>query len=205
MGTRHLIAVQIDNEYKIAQYGQWDGYFSGQGATVYEFLKGMDKEKFVAALRASSAITEDEYKQAWVDCGADPESDFVSMDVSRKFTETYHHLSRDTGANILQLVQDSYPNGLKLNLNIEFAGSSLFCEYAYVIDFDKNVLEIYRGFNKTPLDESERFSQINCEDSSYGYHQIRLFHSWPLDDLPESVEDYVAFLGKKLEAENDNS
>lgn len=25
MGTRHLIAVQIDGAYKIAQYGQWDG------------------------------------------------------------------------------------------------------------------------------------------------------------------------------------
>ena len=30
MGTRHLIAVQLDGEYKIAQYGQWDGYPEGK-------------------------------------------------------------------------------------------------------------------------------------------------------------------------------
>lgn len=26
MGTRHLTAVVIDGDYKVAQYGQWDGY-----------------------------------------------------------------------------------------------------------------------------------------------------------------------------------
>jgi len=31
MGTRHLICAKINNEYKLSQYGQWDGYPSGQG------------------------------------------------------------------------------------------------------------------------------------------------------------------------------
>lgn len=38
MGTRHLIAAVIDGEYKIAQYGQWDGDPEGQGLTVLDFL-----------------------------------------------------------------------------------------------------------------------------------------------------------------------
>ena len=38
MGTRHLIAVQLDGEYKIAQYGQWDGYPDGKGIDVLHFL-----------------------------------------------------------------------------------------------------------------------------------------------------------------------
>jgi hypothetical protein len=38
MGTRNLVAVQIDGQYKIAQYGQWDGYHSGKGLEVLEFL-----------------------------------------------------------------------------------------------------------------------------------------------------------------------
>lgn len=32
MGTRNLTAVYIDGEYKVAQYGQWDGYPEGPGA-----------------------------------------------------------------------------------------------------------------------------------------------------------------------------
>ena len=31
MGTRNLTAVYLDGQYKVAQYGQWDGYPEGQG------------------------------------------------------------------------------------------------------------------------------------------------------------------------------
>ena len=39
MGTRHLICVVKDGEFKVAQYGQWDGYFSGQGQNILNFLR----------------------------------------------------------------------------------------------------------------------------------------------------------------------
>ena len=47
MGTRHLICVVSDGDYKVAQYGQWDGYPSGQGAAILEFLH---KEDLVSKL-----------------------------------------------------------------------------------------------------------------------------------------------------------
>lgn len=47
MGTRHLISVVLDGEYKIAQYGQWDGYPSGQGQAIVDFLlDNFDREAF---------------------------------------------------------------------------------------------------------------------------------------------------------------
>lgn len=39
MGTRGLTAVMLGGEYKIAQYGQWDHYPSGQGVTALEFCR----------------------------------------------------------------------------------------------------------------------------------------------------------------------
>lgn len=39
MGTRNLTAVYLDGQYKVAQYGQWDGYPEGQGITVLTFLR----------------------------------------------------------------------------------------------------------------------------------------------------------------------
>ena len=57
MGTRNLTAVYIDGEYKVAQYGQWDGYPEGQGLTALHFLRDeMDAEKFKTAVRNSSYI-----------------------------------------------------------------------------------------------------------------------------------------------------
>ena len=39
MGTRNLTAVYLDGQYKVAQYGQWDGYPEGQGITALTFLR----------------------------------------------------------------------------------------------------------------------------------------------------------------------
>ena len=46
MGTRNLTMVIHKEEPKIAQYGQWDGYPSGQGSTALKFLfKMMNEDK----------------------------------------------------------------------------------------------------------------------------------------------------------------
>lgn len=61
MGTRNLTAVYLDGQYKVAQYGQWDGYPEGQGITVLTFLRDkMDLELFKEALRNSSYIPSEE-------------------------------------------------------------------------------------------------------------------------------------------------
>jgi len=60
MGTRHLIVVVNKEEYKVAQYGQWDGYPSGQGVTIADFIdKSMDINKFREALDDCVYLTND--------------------------------------------------------------------------------------------------------------------------------------------------
>lgn len=200
MGTRHLIAVQVDGEYKVAQYGQWDGYPSGQGARILEFLRNHKKKlpAFAEAVRACSEMSEEDYEQAWVDCGANPDSDFVTMDVSEKFHQRYPHLSRDCGADILNHVFNAGKDGLKLRYALDFAADSLFCEWAYVIDLDKNTFEVFKGLNTTPLDPSERFASLPVEPSNIKnqYYQVKLVQSYDLDKLP-TVEKFVSTLEKE--------
>lgn len=45
MGTRNLTVVIKKAKPVVAQYGQWDGYPSGQGATVLNFLKSRNNER----------------------------------------------------------------------------------------------------------------------------------------------------------------
>lgn len=82
MGTRNLVAVFVDGKYQIAQYGQWDGYPSGQGLTVLKFVRdGLDLQRFLKALENVRFVGEEEYKQKWIDAGADPKEPWVSSEV----------------------------------------------------------------------------------------------------------------------------
>lgn len=167
---------------------QWDSYPAGQGVTALEFLQKMNKESFIEKARQSSFITDDEFKQLWVECGANPDDDFVSMDVSKRFSERYPHLHRDCGADIYEMVANSQ-SGLKTRNSLEFAADSLFCEWCYVVDLDKNSFEVYKGFNTMPLNENERFAFLN--DISFknnqgkkSYFPVKFVAEFDLDELP---------------------
>lgn len=194
MGTRHLTCVVKDGEYKVAQYGQWDGYPSGQGSTILEFLQTAP-EGWEAKLDGCTWVDEQEFKSLWVECGADPDSDMVSFDVSGRFAKKYPALSRDTGADVLQLIANS-ESGLKLKNNLEFANDSLYCEYAYVVDLDKGTFEVYEGFNNDPLDAGERFYTESSPREAYDktpYYPVKHKFTFQLSSLP-TLEEFLATL-----------
>lgn len=188
MGTRGINVIVANGEVKCAQYNQFDSYPSGQGATALKFLNEEMKSEFKEKVLSCAWITPEEHKQYWVDCGASPDSDMVDMDVSEKFKKKYLHLHRDCGADIYSLIQKS-TNGLKLQNTIEFAADSLFCEWGYVVDLDKNTFEIYKGFNKQPLVKNERFEFLN-DKADNGYYPIKLVKFYSLENLP-TLEQFI--------------
>ena len=186
MGTRHQIAIQINGEYKVAQYGQWDGYPSGQGLDVLEFFRDqMDEKIFVNNLKNVYPITKQEYDKLFP-CGIDD-------DLKKLFPE----FSRDTSWQILPIIQRG--NCFRIVNQITFAADSLFCEWAYVIDFDKRTFEVYQGFNKEPLTPEDRFYELR-EYEELPYHGVKLVKSWSLDELPTN-EEFVSALEKEDEEE----
>ena len=189
MGTRHLIAVHSDGEYKVAQYGQWDGYPVGQGVGVLNFLKDPDnisklkenlkRVRFIDFEKDKEFL--DEYDKNCPRSYGDPET---------RTPEQIHwfesYTTRDLGAQILGNIANSTDSEILLQNGISFAADSLFCEWAYVVDLDKNTLEVYKGFNKTELDESERFYGYTNEEvmGSEKYTPVRHIKTYSLDDLP---------------------
>jgi hypothetical protein len=176
-----------DGKYKIAQYGQWDGYPSGQGVIALRFLRKMDRTKFVEALGRCRFITEEENKALWNECGANPNSDMVSMDVSNKFKARYPELHRDCGADVLGIVYGSQGEVLLQDI-IGFAGDSLFCEWCYVVDLDKNTFEVFKGFNKRKPGKNARFNDLATMVLKNGYYAVKLMKTYPLDALPTEEE-----------------
>lgn len=160
MGTRHLTAAVIDGQFKIAQYGQWDGYPSGQGATVAEFFQGLDVAALESALRKVKFITEAEWTETWRQAGQpEGETEIAPPGVPERWAEANPQLSRSMGAEVLQFVLDR-GGDVTLNDNAKFAWDSLYCEFAYCLNCDKKRLEIYRGFQKAPSDGENTFVEL---------------------------------------------
>ena len=206
MGTRHLICVVSNEEYKVTQYGQWDGYPEGAGKVVLNFLRrDFVLDKFKKGLRNLYYNTPEQSKQEWMECGVDPgdDSGMVGLDIAERHKQQYPQNSRDTGAKILEIIQNlDAPMGIEDSL--AFAGDSLFCEWAYVIDLDKNTFEAYKGFNEYPLVVGERFSFLSPETSQDdgNYYPVRLIATFDLRELP-TVKKFLLIMSN-VEYENED-
>ena len=180
MGTRHLIAVYCDEEYKVAQYGQYDGYPSGQGVDVLAFCQKIadiySRNEFRERVRKCRWITREEF---------DKRNELIKSGEVRDWEKKWPELSRETSAKILDIISES--DGLELHNSIDFAADSLFCEWAWVIDLDKNTFEGYSGFNGRELNENDRFYFLR-EKEKNGYHGVILVKKYSLDDLPAKPE-----------------
>jgi len=189
MGTRNLTMVVIDGEYKVAQYGQWDGYPEGQGKTCLNFLhKLMENsmlDEFAGKVRKLREYTKEDIESI------NKRIDSGEID---NWQKKYPALTRDTGAEILDFILDS-PDGEKVYIDLNFAADSLFCEWAWLIDLDKKTFEAYRGFNHKPLTEEDRFyflvnNEADSRDYLSGepYHAIVKIAEWDLENLPTEEE-----------------
>ena len=189
MGTRHLTCVVDEaGDFKIAQYGQWDGYPAGAGMYVRDFLATHDHKELKRKLNNCHWITEEEVNQFNADVEAysiaNP-GDFYPI------AKTHPEVSRDIGAAILDLVYNSN-KPVALQDSRAFAGDSLYCEWAWVINFKNNTLEVYRGFNKqTPVLGVFEGAELDT-DTAMGYKPITLIKTFSLADVPS--EDAILIL-----------
>jgi len=185
MGTRNLTMVIHEKKPVIAQYGQWDGYPAGQGTTVLEFLKNYDIERFKEQLKkVRFANDEDDKKRQDFLESIGSKDGWLNTEQSEKYQKEYPFLSRDNGAQILNMIYEFAERYQEIVIidSSDFAGDSLFCEWAYVVDLDKKVLEVYQGFNKRKLAKTQRFVNVEGRD---GYEPIRCIKKYKFSELPD--------------------
>jgi hypothetical protein len=154
MGTRNLTAVIKNGSPVIAQYGQWDGYPEGQGATVYEFIKGAGVAKLEANL--DKAYWADEAELKAIDLKYAGPDGWMTMEQAEAFGKDYPSLSRNTCAEILSVVANATERVPLVN-EMEFLQDTLFCEWAYVLDLDVHTLKVYAGSTE-PCAEFDLYS-----------------------------------------------
>lgn len=187
MGTRNVTIVVSGGKSVVAQYGQWDGYPDGQGATALAFARDHlrvphAREAFRDRLSRVRLCDQAEVERLWNECGS------TDDERNREFRKRHPYFTRDHGAGILQLIWDAKGPVLTRD-ETDFVADSLMCEWAYVIDLDKQTFEVYRGFNTKPVPAGERFAGMkpHSDEPSYSgnrYYPVRLARSWSFAELP---------------------
>jgi hypothetical protein len=134
MGTRNILLVKHNEEYKVAQYCLFDGYPSGNGHDVVEFLTRFDFDinHFKRKIDNLTYWTEEELN-------------LLDKSIKNICTE----LSIDLGSDIFDLIYNG--NITKVFKNIDFVGNSLFCEWGWSINLDSGCLDCFKGFQIEPL------------------------------------------------------
>lgn len=145
MGTRGLTIIKIDGETKVAQYGQWDHYPSGQGLDI---LRGLHKineagemDAFKQRVRALSWLTDAQIEE---------------LNKSGDWGEKHPYLSRDCGGGIVGEIMAREILGLVDNS--DFAEDGLFCEGIFTIDLDAGTYTACgQTFQLSELPDEETF------------------------------------------------
>ena len=180
MGTRNLTKVIKNNRVVVAQYGQWDGYPSGQGATVFFAIQkpgqmeGLDNNLYLTY--EPSEDERMEMAKPFLD-GSMP--GMMTYDSGKAFGEKYPSLTRDTGANILNVIAEA-TEPVPLYLDIDFENDDLFCEGVYTVNLDN------KTFTSKFDGQTIRMSFSAVRTGTIGDYLIRFY-----PDNPERVDELV--------------
>jgi hypothetical protein len=181
MGTRGFVGVVVDGTEKIA-YNHCDSYPDGLGLDVLQWLR---KAHLGGARRLAAQLRV-----------VERDSEPTDEDIERlaPYTNTGVGGQKDR-PDWYQLLRESQGNpGAMLDAGViedasGFPLDSLFAEWGYLVDFDAQTFEAYRGFQHSPH-SAGRFADRMHSDGRNGYHPCALAGSWPLSDLP-SDEDFL--------------
>lgn len=205
MGTRGAFGVVIGEKEKIG-YNQFDSYPDGCGVDNLRWLREeweRDQHQTIRRLAENARVadnstppTADEVKAC---------AEYTNTNVHDQTTADWYCLTRESHGHIGAMLECGY-----IYDSHTFPLDSLFCEWAYIVDFDKNVFEVYEGFQKvvptmgrwagrpTPDEDDANYEEhlVQCAENDREpwmpriseYKAVELVASWPLDALPTEGE-----------------
>ena len=187
MSTRGLYGFRKNGIDKCT-YNHFDSYPSGLGNDVVKFCANNTVEdlKFffdnIELVFEDSIPTESQIRECQI-------AGYVDLSVSSQSQTDWYCLLRNLQGNFKEY-QKCIDDGNKLYMTdgIGFIQDSLFCEYAYIINLDDEVLEFYEGFQKEP----QVGNRYGTKDDR-GYYPCKLALTIPLDEL-EDVNKIVKMM-----------
>jgi hypothetical protein len=187
MSTRGMYAIRKNGEDK-GTYNHSDSYPSGLGMDVVSFCKRHTSEE-LSRLFDNIILIDEKIKPTKEQIEICKKNGYADFSVLMQSEEDWYCLLRHLQGNF-----DNYDECINDNKqifmkdNVSFITDSLFCEFAYIINLDDNVLEFYQGFQRIPQ-KGNRYG-TSADDS--GYYPCRLCLIIPFTSIyNSSVESIV--------------
>lgn len=174
MGTRGIYGFYKYGIDKIT-YNHFDSYPEGLGEDIVKFIHNTSILEMNEIFNKIILVNDNTIPTAEqiFEC-----TEYYDNNVSSRTITDWYCLLRKAQGNL-----ETYKSGLKYMIdNKDFIKDSLFCEWGYIINLDKNILEIYKGFQKTP--NKNRYFYDGRERD--GYYNCKLIKTFPLNNIPEN-------------------
>lgn len=194
MGTRGIMAFAHRGTVK-AMYNHFDSYPSGLGKDIADWIRELpeDLSEEIALFDRLEAVNED----------VSPTEDqklallrYFNPRVSTQSDNDWYSLLRESqGDPAAALSAGFYVDGY------EFGYDSLFCEWAYVVDLDRKVVEVYKGFQKSAPTRGWWAGERDPDRS--GYYAVDLIEEVSFTVLRDEPS-WMTDLEERLYAEDEN-
>ena len=173
MGTSAVMYVYEGGKRRFAVLSSFDGYPSYVGANILGFVcNRKNVQKLRASLDKLVLITPEDRAQ-YRERSNDWEYDYA---------RSHPGYTMAGDAEFLQTLISSEGSVHTIN----WSNDMRLSDWAYVIDLDSNTFEVYKGMNKIPLEENERFYDgLPPKNDIYPFKEVAIFD---LDDLPSNDE-----------------
>jgi hypothetical protein len=134
MGTRGLTKVVYKNQIIVAQYGQWDHYPEGQGATLFHTLQDPENVKnFIKKIPQIYYPSDEQLDVIYKSVTGDNPDEQVPS------------LTRNTGGEIFRVIANWDDSLIPIVRDIDFEKDELFCEGVYTINLDNETFHTQFG------------------------------------------------------------
>lgn len=177
MGTRGLYGLRKNGKDKTS-YNHFDSYPTGLGTDILNFIRNHSNAALnefydcIIMVNERSKPTDEEK----TNCS---KNHSIDLNVSSGSVDDWYCLLRNVQGNLEALFQWESPYMID---NRDFIKDSLFCEYAYIINLDTNMLEYYKGFQHVPQ-AGNRYG-VTAND---GYYPCKLVTEIPLERIKNAA------------------
>lgn len=156
MGTRNVMTVILNKQVKVRQYCQWDGYPTGQGATIAEFIQSADLEVFKTKV-AKLKFLAPKQVQAKFKKLLGHDNDWITSKEGDKINKYYPAMSRDTGSKLLGLIQKGRVKEVQ---DCKISETDYEIEYIYEINLDNQTVTVKTNSYNGNLKKKYKFKDF---------------------------------------------